>query len=125
MGCGIFDKGYQGDIYFHKKKIPARLSAYESVLKLFSEDKQIVLIYKGFSEIIIESDLSQNDHYSLMIPMLAKRYRTLEAIKDNIFNTSTKLALAHINAPAVFNEINDEYIHFCKEVKNQISNNSK
>ncbi len=57
----------QGDIYFHKNKIPAKLSAFESVLKLFSEDDHIVMLHKGFAEIITESDISQIDHYSFII----------------------------------------------------------
>ncbi len=110
----------QGDIYFHKNKIPAKLSAFESVLKLFSEDDHIVMLHKGFAEIITESDISQIDHYSFMIPLLAKQYKTLEAIKDNTFNTFTKLALVYKNIPEIFFEIKESLIDVFPEIEDMI-----
>jgi len=114
----------QGDIFFQKNKIPAKLSAFESVLKLFSEDDHIVTLHKGFSEIITEGDISQtdrfglqNDSYSLMIPLLAKQYKTIESIKDNTFSTFTKLALAYKSIPETFVEIKENFIDVFPEIE--------
>ena len=107
----------KSDIYFHKSKIPVKLSAFESVLKLFSEDEHIVMLNKGFTEIITESDITQIDHYSLMIPLLAIKYKTLEDIKDNTFNTSTKLSLAFMNSPEIFLEIKESLIDVFPEIE--------
>lgn len=108
----------QGDIYFHKNRIPVKLSAFESVLKLFSEDDHIIMLHKGFAEIITESDISQSDdHYSLIIPSLAKQHNTLEAIKNNAFSTSTKLALAYKNIPEIFSEIKENFIDVFPEIE--------
>jgi hypothetical protein len=105
------------EIYFHDLKIPAKLSAFESVLKLFSEDENIVSIFKGFTENIIESDVEQHDPYGLIIPALAKRYKALEVIRDNTFDTFTKLALVHENVPDVFDKIKENLIDVFPEIE--------
>jgi len=107
----------KSEIEFKGAKLPVKLSASSSVVKLFNEDESISPIYQAFLNQIIQSKPDQNNFYGYIVPALLKEYRTLQAIQNNNLGTLTKLALCHENFPDLFNLINSRFIDIFPQVQ--------
>ena len=96
-------------VFFQGKQLPIKLSSKTSVIKLMQEDELVGTIHSAFKNRIGETTAEPTGKYQQIVPLLVKEYTDIDAIRENNFDSLTRFALAHENAPAVFEEITDTF----------------
>ncbi len=112
----------QTKINFKGVDLPVKLSTFQSVLSLFSEDDNIAPIRHGFNKIIYKVEQVTQFTAGEQVPlfrldMSEEKYQTLEGIRDCDLTTHLKLALVYENVPEVFAEIKERFIEIFPHVE--------
>lgn len=104
------------EIYFKGKKLPVKLSAFESMIKLFNENENIEAIYDDFVyRISLEWGAAYVSNSAFL--ELLENYKTFEAIQNINLDTINKLLLVYYNVPQVFNDIKHDFIDIFPQVE--------
>ncbi len=98
-------------IKFDGKDLP-KLSAFESVIKIFKNEKLVEPVSNGFRQInhSDETMVSQNQIYPVPFSSLLSKYTTEEEIINSELRTQVKLALVYRNVPQLFDDIKGEFV---------------
>lgn len=115
-GETIIDRNDNG-IKFKGKPLP-KLSPFESVVSILSEEEDIAPVQDGFNKIIYSDQSSSVDAvHRLMYTSLTKKYFSIEKIQKSRLPTHIKLALAYKNMPEVFEEIKKRFREIFTQVE--------
>lgn len=97
------------EIKFKGETLP-KLSPFESVVSILSEEEDVAPVQNGFNKIIY-SDCSESVDtvHRLMYTSLAKKNFSLDKIKKSRLPTHIKLALVYKNIPEVFDRIKKSF----------------
>ncbi|HBE19214.1 MAG TPA: ATP-binding protein [Cyanobacteria bacterium UBA11149] len=112
----IIDRDDNG-IKFKGKLLP-KLSPFESVVSILSEEEDVAPVQNGFNKIIYSDQSSSVDAvHRLMYTSLTKKYLSIEKIQKSRLPTHIKLALAYKNIPEVFEKIKRSFIEIFVQVE--------
>jgi len=108
------------DFSFNKKQLP-KLPPQQSLLNLLKEEELIKPAYEGLKRIIF-SDQSESLREPYRVNLfdankLAKKLKTIEAIRDSNERNKTKLYLCYVNQKKVFGQIRDRYVDIFPQVE--------
>lgn len=95
-----------------------KLSPYESVLSILSEEDDVSAAHEAFKQVlpVDHSEGPSGYEFVARLDSLFEQHDTLEKIRNSKLSTKTKLALAHKNDRATFDEITARF----KEVFPQV-----
>jgi predicted ATPase len=105
-------------IEFNRSVLP-KLSAFESVVEIFKNEKLIKPVWNGFRQInhSDETMVSQKQIYHVPFSLLLSKYTTEEDIINSEFRTQVKLALAYRNVPKLFEDIKNKFVQIFPTVE--------
>ncbi|MFB2893198.1 AAA family ATPase [Aerosakkonemataceae cyanobacterium BLCC-F50] len=104
-------------IKFKGDKLP-KLSPFQSVVYLFSEEEDVVPIRNAFNKIIYSEGTSLvNPVDSINYIQFVQNYNSLEKIQNSNFYIQIKLALVYIHAREVFQKIKESFINIFSQVE--------
>lgn len=95
-----------------------KLSPFQSVIQMFSEEEDIAPIQAAFNKIVYE-DHSSSKHgfYGISYRALSETYNSLPKIQDSNIPTQIKLALAYKYATEVFKKIKEAFLEIFTQVE--------
>ncbi len=106
-------------IKFHDKKLP-KLSPFQSVVEILSEEEDIAPVKNGFNRIVY-SDQSKGTSvdaiYPLIYAQLSNQKFSLKHIQESNLPIQIKIALAYQHVPEVFNKIKENFINIFVQVE--------
>ena len=105
------------DIELRGEKTP-RLSPFESVLSILSQEQGVTQAHNAFGN-IIHSDRSSTPSFSFRLGHFDKavaRYDTLKKIQESELDAFSRLALAYLNLPQIFDMIKSRFISIFPQV---------
>ncbi|MFB2923470.1 AAA family ATPase [Aerosakkonema funiforme] len=113
----IIERNQQNEIKFKGKALP-KLSPFQSVVQIFSDEEDVAPVQYAFNKIIY-SDPSTlvNVAQAINYPILAKKYDSLEKIQESNLPAAIKLALVYNHVPEVFKKIKDGFIDIFTQVE--------
>ncbi len=104
-------------IVFHGQDLP-KLSPFQSVVDILSEEEDIAPVVDGFNKIIYsDQSRSVDAPYRIDIIDTSKKYSSLEKIKESNLPTQIKLALISNHIPELFKKIKDSFIEIFTQVE--------
>lgn len=105
-------------IEFNGNILP-KLSAFESVVEIFKNEKLIKPVWNGFRQInhSDETMVSQKQIYHVPFSLLLSKYTTEEDIINSEFRTQVKLALIYRNVPKLFEDIKNKFLQIFPTVE--------
>lgn len=119
-GQSIIERTQQKGIIFQNKSTP-KLSPFQSIIELLSEEEDINPVQKEFDKIIeTESDNYLNNENILRLPThILKKYENcdLPEIKNTEFPLPIKLALVYRYIPETFKKIKSVFIEIFDKVE--------
>lgn len=105
------------EIKFKGDKLP-KLSPFQSVVYLFSEEEDVVPIRNAFNKIIYSEGTSLvNPVDSINYIQFVQNYDSLEKIQNSNFYIQIKLALVYVHAPEVFQKIKNSFVDIFSQVE--------
>ncbi|BAY88681.1 MULTISPECIES: AAA family ATPase [unclassified Tolypothrix] len=103
-----------------KDKILPKLSPFQSIVDILSEEEDIAPVKNEFDKIIYSDQSSSVDgvHFIKYVP-IAKKYAnlSLDKIQESDLPIQIKLALVYNNYPEVFNQIKQKFIDIFVQVE--------
>ncbi|MDX2254745.1 MAG: ATP-binding protein [Pseudanabaenaceae cyanobacterium bins.39] len=105
-------------IEFNGNILP-KLSAFESVVEIFKNEKLIKPVWNGFRQInhSDETMVSQKQIYHVPFSLLLSKHTTEEDIINSEFRTQVKLALIYRNVPKLFEGIKNKFLQIFPTVE--------
>lgn len=108
------------DFSFNKRQLP-KLPPQRSIPYLLKEEELIKPAYEGLKRIILSDQTeSLREPYQVNLfdaGKLAKKYKSIDAIRDSNESNKTKLYLCYVNQKKVFNQIRDRYMDIFPQVE--------
>ncbi|MEC4882653.1 MAG: AAA family ATPase [Scytonema sp. PMC 1070.18] len=108
------------EIIFKGDKLP-KLSPFQSIVDIFSEEEDITPVKNGFKKIIYSNPLRENSIDVIMYPKiyssLSSKPSSLEEIREMNLPIQLKLALTYKYVPWVFNKIKENFINIFFQVE--------
>ncbi len=95
-----------------------KLSPFQSVIQMFSEEEDIAPIQAAFNKIIYEDHASsKHGFHGISYRVLLEKYDSLPKIKASNIPTQIKLALAYNYAPEIFAKIKEAFLEIFTQVE--------
>lgn len=95
-----------GDRILFQGRPTPKLSPYQSVLNLLSEEEALQPVYAGFGRLVFRDHLAPPSGLQhARLTDYCNRYRTLERIRDSELPVYVKLVLVHENAQPAFQQL--------------------
>lgn len=112
----IFERNHT-ETKFKGNTLP-KLSPFQSVIQMFSEEEDIAPIQAAFNKIVYEVYASsKHGFYGISYRALLEKYDSLPKIKSSNFPTQIKLALAYNYAPEIFTKIKEAFLEIFTQVE--------
>jgi len=92
--------------------LPVQLNPYQSMLTLFQQDERIKPIFDGFKnmEILVMPQSMMPQTFESNESEVIRSFTSLEAIQNSDYPIHTKLIMARLNLPDIFEQIKEDYI---------------
>lgn len=105
------------EIKFKGNRLP-KLSPFQSVVEIFSEEEDVTPVQEAFNKIIYSAQTNLvNAAEAINYIRFAKNYDSLEKIQKSNFSTQIKLALVYSYVPEVFKEIKSRFMAIFSQVE--------
>lgn len=105
------------EIKFKGDRLP-KLSPFQSVVQIFSEEEDVAPVQEAFNKIIYSVGSSLvNAVDAINYVRFAKNYESLEKIQKSNFPTQIKLALVYNHVPEVFQQIKYRFMDIFSQVE--------
>ncbi len=108
----------EDSITFKQYKIP-KLSPFESVIELLSQEEDIGVIQQAFDQIMIKEPSDPIENIWDIPSTVFRNHKSLSLneIKESGLETSVKLGLAYFYCPEVFSKIKEKFIEIFSTVE--------
>lgn len=105
------------EIKFKGNRLP-KLSPFQSVVQIFSEEEDVTPVQEAFNKIIYNESTTLIDATeAINYIRFAKNYNSLEKIQKSNFSTQIKLALVYSHVPEVFQKIKSRFMDIFSQVE--------
>lgn len=113
----IIERNQQNEIKFKGKDLP-KLSPFQSVVQIFSDEEDVAPVQDAFNKIIYSDPSTLVDAVqAINYPILVKKYDSLEKIEESNLSAPIKLALVYNYVPEVFKKIKEGFIDIFNQVE--------
>lgn len=113
----IIERNQKNEIKFKDKDLP-KLSPFQSVVQIFSDEEDVAPVQDAFNKIIYSDPSTLVDAVqAINYPILAIKHDSLEKIQESNLPAPIKLALVYNHVPEVFKKIKQHFIDIFTQVE--------